>query len=462
MAEMNIHELWNKACFHLQALLHPDVYARWIAVIEPDTLQDHTLQLRVDNNFYQSWLEDNYLDLIRQAIASACGIEVKIQFVVSPRAPADKTEAAVSAAKSAPRRNKPPAPVKEPAGRSGSFETPLNPKFTFDEFIVGPSNHFAHAAAMAVSQAPGRAYNPLFIYGGTGLGKTHLMQAIGHSVMRLSHAKVAYLSCEAFLNEYIFALQNHSLPAFRKKYRQGDVLLIDDIHFLAGKDGIQEEFFHTFNALHDARKQIVINSDRPAAEIKGLEQRLVSRFEWGLVTELQPPELETRIAILRNIKDQGHLMVSNDAISFIADAVRSNIRRLEGALIRVASYASLKGRELTVAEIEGLLRDTLEQEKQETLSFDMIMRTVAEHYDIRLADMTSKRRPQAIAMPRQIAMYLCRTMTSSSLPEIAVAFGKTHATILHAFRSIEKRISQSAELQQAVAQLTHHLEHRRH
>jgi len=286
------------------------------------------------------------------------------------------------------------------------------------------------------------------------------MQAIGNQVSRMTTSRVVYLSSEAFLNEYIEALQTQSVAAFRRKYRSVDLLLIDDIHFLAGKEGLQEEFFHTFNALYGAQKQIVLTSDRPASEIHGLEQRLMSRFECGLVTELVPPDLETRIAILRRKKEQGKLPLPDDILVFIAESVRSNIRRLEGALIRVTSYASLTGRDLTMMEIENLLRDTLEQEKQATLSFDMIMRVVAEHFDIRLADMTSKRRPQAIAMPRQVAMYLCRSLTSASLPEIANAFSKTHATVLHGFRTIEKRMLHDSDLSQRVNRLVHQLQHK--
>jgi chromosomal replication initiator protein len=334
----------------------------------------------------------------------------------------------------------------------------LNPKFTFNDFVVGPSNNFGHAAALAVAQSPARAYNPLFMYGGSGLGKTHLMQAIGHHVLRNSNAKIVYLSSETFTNEYIDALQNKALVQFRKKYRGVDLLLIDDIHFLAGKERMQEEFFHTFNVLFDAHKQIVMTSDRPASEIHGLEQRLVSRFEWGLVTEMQPPDLETRIAILRNKQAQGGLNLPDEILLFIAKSVRSNIRRLEGALIRATSYASLIGRPVTIADLENLLRDTIDTEKQESLTFEHIMKTVADHYDIRLVDMTSKRRPSAITGPRQIAMYLCRSLTSASLPEIGGAFGKTHATILHACRLVETKMKDDADLRQSVSHLTRQLE----
>jgi chromosomal replication initiator protein len=315
----------------------------------------------------------------------------------------------------------------------------LNPKYTFDDFIIGPSNNFAQAAARAVAEQPAKAYNPLFIYGGVGLGKTHLMQAIGHNILGRGKKHVLYLSTEEFTNEYIDALQNRSLVNFRKKYRNIDLLLIDDIHFLAGKERMQEEFFHTFNALFDAHKQIVMTCDRPASEIPGLEQRLVSRFEWGLVVEMEQPDLETRLAILKTKLRQADVSLSEDVLLYIAQNIKSNIRRLEGALIRVISYSSLTGRDISVSSLERLLHDTLDQEKEAAVTFDTIMKAVAEYYDVRLADMSSTRRQRSVAKPRQVAMFLCRKMTTASLPDIGEAFGKTHATVLHAYRAIGKR-----------------------
>lgn len=454
MTDKKAPELWHAACAHLRKRLHPDVFSRWIAVIEPKELSNDTLVLAVDNNFYQTWLEDNYLPLIRDAVASvAQNPELSIVFAVG------KTPGTAEPVIEPVQEEARPAPKATPAPMRRLMADPLlNPKFTFNDFIVGPSNNFGHAAALAVAQSPARAYNPLFMYGGVGLGKTHLMQAIGHHVLRNSNAKISYLSSETFTNEYIDALQNKSLVQFRKKYRGVDLLLIDDIHFLAGKERMQEEFFHTFNVLFDAHKQIVMTSDRPASEIQGLEQRLVSRFEWGLVTELQPPDLETRIAILRNKQAQSGIALADEIILFIAKSVRSNIRRLEGALIRATSYASLIGRPLTVSDAESLLRDTIDTEKQDALTFEQIMKAVADHYDIRLVDMTSKRRPSAITGPRQVAMYLCRTLTQASLPEIGGAFGKTHATILHACRLVETKMAEDADLRQSVSHLSRQLE----
>jgi chromosomal replication initiator protein len=284
------------------------------------------------------------------------------------------------------------------------------------------------------------------------------MEAIGHHVLGSSRATVCYVSSEAFLNEYIDALQARSLVNFRKKYRSVDLLLIDDIHFLASKERIQEEFFHTFNTLFDARRQIVMTSDRPASEITGLEKRLVSRFEWGLVTELEPPDLETRIAILRHKQAQANVTLPHDILLFIAEHIRSNIRRLEGALIRTISYASLTGRELTLPAVENLLRDTLEHEKKAELTFAVIQKAVAEHFDVRLTDMTSKRRQRSVALPRQVAMFLCRQMTRASLPDIANAFGKTHATVLHACKSIDGRKDMDSELRRSIHTISSRLQ----
>ncbi len=470
MSQWNAVSVWDEACKRLKALLHPDVYVKWIGVIKADGLTDSTLTLGVDNDFYQTWLEENYLPFIKQAVHSVYGAEIGIRFTVKPDA---AVAAPVPVSGPAPRPRpadtlfpmEPQAPPSRGKGRSrdketfsGTTDSPLNHKFTFESFVVGPSNSFAHAACMAVAQAPAKAYNPLFIYGGVGLGKTHLMQAIGNYM--LTHSKlprVCYISSEAFINEYIDSLQSNKSIQFRRKYRNMDLLLIDDIQFLAGKERLQEEFFHTFNALFHAHKQIVLTSDRPASQIQGLEQRLVSRFEWGLVTELQAPDFETRLAILRNKQDQAVFKLPEEILAFIAEHITSNIRRLEGALIRATSYASLYKETLTLARVEELLRDLLEVEQQQSITLDGIQKAVAEYYDVRMADMSSKRRPQAVAQPRQVAMFLCRRLTSASFPEIALAFGKTHATILHACTQVEKRIAANETLKQSVLEITRRL-----
>jgi chromosomal replication initiator protein len=331
----------------------------------------------------------------------------------------------------------------------------MNPRNTFDSFVVGSNNQFAHAAALAVAQSPAKTYNPLFMYGGVGLGKTHLMQAVGqHISARSKGSKVLYISSERFTNEFIDAIQNNTLVKFRRRYRQADVLLIDDIQFFAGKDRSQEEFFHTFNTLFDGHKQIVLSSDRPPSEIANLEARLVSRFEWGLTAELQPPDIETRTAILRKKAQLLHIKLDNEIIEFLAQRIRTNVRRLEGALMRVASFVSLSGRELTSEVIEHLLKDILQEEAKRSITIDQIQRRVAEHFDVRLADMTSKRRPANIAFPRQIAMYLSRELTKASLSEIGEAFGgRDHGTVLHAHRLVKGKIKEEEKIRQVVSLL---------
>ena len=452
----NAVAIWDDARKHLSDKLSKDIFDRWISVIDAKELQDDNLILHVANDFYQTWLIENYLPLISQAVNAAASRELSIEFVVDKNL-IGLEPPAVQDSGPIPDIEVPRKKVRTPR------KTPppkLNPKYTFDRFVIGTSNRFSHAAALAVAQSPARAYNPLFMYGGVGLGKTHLMQAIGHHALMHDHATICYISSEEFTNDYIDALQRKTLVQFRRKYRNTDLLLIDDIHFLGGKERLQEEFFHTFNALFENHKQIVMTSDRPASEIQGLEHRLVSRFEWGLVTELETPDIETRIAILRKKQEQLNTNLSDTVLQYLAENIRANIRRLEGALIRVSSYASLTGRELGSDTLEYLLRDTLDQEQSEILTMEAIQRAVADHYDIRLGDMTSKRRPQSIAFPRQVAMYLCRTMTHHSLPEIGAAFGRNHATVLHAFRLVSERVKDDPSLKQNVHQIKQKLSQR--
>ncbi len=447
----NVSTLWGKACGHLKSALHEDVYSRWIAVIAPVKIDGETLFLSVDNDFYQSWLEEHYLPLICDALRAVSGIDWKISFTIHP---VDLGAPAAAEPEPSPRSSR--VSLRERfSGKRPESRLPLNPKYTMSSFVVGPANSFAHAAALAVSEAPAKAYNPLFIYGGTGLGKTHLMQAIGHAVLEKNRARnICYITCETLLNEYIDALQKRSIHEFRKRYRTVDILLIDDIHFLSGKERIQEEFFHTFNALFDAHRQIIMTSDRPASEINGLEQRLVSRFEWGLVTELERPDFETRMAILRFKRREMQVEIDETIMNFLAENVRSNVRRLEGALVRVVSFLSLTQKPLGLDALKRLLRDTIEEEQQTELSLSAIQKLVAAHYDIRLADMSSAARPRSIAVPRQVAMYLCRSLTPSSLPDIATAFGKTHATVIHACRTVQNRMDVDQDLRRQVESLS--------
>jgi chromosomal replication initiator protein len=452
--QASAEKIWNASQELLRSMLKPDIYDLWFAPVRATHLAEGVLTLEVNNDFCEVWLKENYLGLLQDVLTHSAGSPMKVKFLVAPSSASHSPAKGVTA---------PPPPkaksrnTEHPSEQGNNVrELAFNPKNTFDTFVVGQNNQFSHAAAIAVAQTPGRTYNPLFVYGGVGLGKTHLLHAIGQYVVNHKKgARVAYVSSEKFTNEFIDAIQNNSLAKFRKKYRQTDLLLIDDVQFFAGKERIQEEFFHTFNALHEGHKQIVLTCDRPPGEMQNLEQRLVSRFEWGLVTDLQPPDVETRLAILRKKAHSMGVQLPDDVLSFLANRIRTNIRRLEGALIRVASYASLTGKKLTLEMIEGLLREILHEEGRATISIDQIQRKVADHFDIRLADMTSKRRPENIAFPRQIAMYLARQMTESSLNAIGEAFGgRDHGTVLHACRLVKDRM----EVDTHVRQVVHYLE----
>ena len=433
-------QLWKDACQALQGMLSADLFARWFAPIRSVEIKDDTLVLGVANDFTQIWLQDNFLSLVREAVNQTGKLPLRVKFIVDPHA-----------ARSGAATVKPRTDV---AVRS-ALDSKLNPRYSFDSFVVGPNNSFAHAAALAVAQSPAKAYNPFFMYGGVGLGKTHLMQAIGHCAATSGKSsKVCYVTSEQFLNEYIQSIQTATITKFRKKYRQVDVLLIDDIQFLGGKERMQDEFFHTFNSLFDGHKQIVLSSDRPAAEIANLESRLVSRFEWGLVTELQPPALETRIAIVKKKAAELAINIPDPIVEYLAERIRTNIRRLEGALIRLAAHVSFTGTEITITLLETLLRDALHEEAKRTVTVDLIQRKVAEHFDIRLADMTSRRRPQNVAFPRQVAMYLSRTLTDRSLMDIGESFGgRDHGTVMHACRLVEAKLAADPRLRQTVIHL---------
>jgi len=442
--------VWGTAQQQLRATLNTDIYNLWFLPIKATALDEETLTLEVANDFCEIWLKDNYLGLIRDVLLQSFGQNLKVRFQVNP-AGAGSNELP------APEGKGKAKPHPEPAERSQALrEAAFNPKNTFETFVVGENNNHAHAAAMAVAHAPGKSYNPLFLFGGVGLGKTHLLHAIGqHVAASKKTARVTYLSSEKFTNEYSDAIMNHQLVRFRRKYRQVDVLLIDDMQFLAGHAQIQEEFLHTFNTLHKARKQIVLTCDRPAAEIQNLENRLVSRFEWGLVAEMQLPDVEIRMAILRKKMKAMGMELPEEVLTFLASRIRTNIRRLEGALIRVASFASLTGKKVTIQTVQGLLREVLHEEGRFTVNIDSIQKKVAEYFALPIADMNSKRRQEKIAFPRQIAMFLARQMTESSLNTIGEAFGgRDHGTVLSAFRLIKDRM----EIDAHVRQVVHYLE----
>jgi chromosomal replication initiator protein len=442
-------QLWAEVSATLRNEVSHDTFERWFKDIEALDLDDTHLTLRVPNKIHQFWIESNYQSLLDSALMLATGTGRAIRFIFGA-----ETEPAPPPPEPEPDRE--PESTKDSAPSNG-----LNPRNTFESFVVGANNQFAHAACSAVAAGPGKTYNPLFIYSGVGLGKTHLMQAIGHRIAASKkNPKVFYVTSERFTNEFIDAIQSGSLVKFRRRYRQADVLLIDDIQFLSGKERSQEEFFHTFNALFDGHKQIVLSSDRPPSEIANLEARLVSRFEWGLTAEMQPPDVETRVAILRKKCLGMEVKLSPEVINFLAEKIRTNVRRLEGALMRVASFASLnEGKMPSTERIEMLLKDILQEEARRAVTIDQIQRRVAEHFDVRVADMTSKRRPANIAFPRQIAMYLSRELTKASLAEIGDAFGgRDHGTVLHAHRQVRDKMSKDDKTKQVVSYLDSQLQ----
>ncbi|MFA6959506.1 MAG: chromosomal replication initiator protein DnaA [Opitutaceae bacterium] len=451
--------LWETVKSDFKGLFPEDVYQLWFEPITCLEATEDTLTLGVPNDFAAIWISDNYLDLIVQRLRLTSGrlLNVKLKKSGTP------TDARVSLGEaSAPApRAKPAAPKRTTRydEKGAAYVGSLNPRNTFETFVVGSNNQMAHAAAMAVAQSPAQAYNPLFLYGDTGLGKTHLMHAIGHAILRAKpDTKVAYLSTEKFTNEFIQALQENSLTKFRQRYRSVDILLVDDIQFLAGKERIQEEFFHTFNDLFESGKQIILSSDRRAAEIQKLEARLVSRFEWGLPADIQAPDFETRLAILRTKAATLKFNIPADVANFIAQHISKNIRRLEGALIKVASYATLTGKPIDMAATEMLLQDVLMEQAQNQLTIEIIQKKVADHYQIRHSDMTSKRRPNNIAIPRQIAMYLTRSLTKHSLQEIGDAFGgRDHGTVIHACKSVDNMLEQDTTARGAIEFLRNQL-----
>ncbi len=435
--------LWDSAKADLRSLFPEDVFKLWFDPIVCVEATPEQMTLGVPNDFAAIWINDNYIDLIQQRLRLTSGREMSVKLrKITTDASSGTPFPSAKPRSVAPRRV---VRVEDRPIQNSS----LNPRNTFENFVVGDNNQMAAAAARAVADAPGQSYNPLFLYGETGLGKTHLMHAIGHVVLeRRPDTRVAYLSAEKFTNDFIQAIQENGLIKFRQRYRHVDVLLIDDIQFLAGKERSQEEFFHTFNDLHGTGKQIVISSDRRASEIEKLEARLVSRFEWGLPADIQPPDFETRLAILRTKAAAMKCDLPAPIAAFIAQHISRNIRRLEGALLKVASHTQLTGKPLDLPAVEMLLRDVLMEQAQNQLTLEVIQKRVADHFQIRHSDMTSKRRPNNIAIPRQIAMYLTRTLIAKhSLQDIGDAFGgRDHGTVIHACKSVDNMIAQDPHM----------------
>ncbi len=443
MLDLEISELWQKTLSLVEKQVSKPSFETWLKSAIPTGFYNETLIVEVPHQFAKDWLESRYADMIKTVLHNLLEREISISFVLPNYNNIPDAFQQVAAA--IPKYNH--GEEMQPAS--------LNPKYTFDTFVVGNSNRFAHAASLAVAEAPAKAYNPLFIYGGVGLGKTHLMQAIGHYILENNkRTKVVYVSSEKFTNELINSIRDDKTVEFRNCYRNMDILLIDDIQFLANKERTQEEFFHTFNTLYEANKQIIISSDRPPKEIPTLEDRLRSRFEWGLITDIQPPDLETRIAILRKKAKLEDLQVPNEVMVYIADRIQSNIRELEGALIRVMAFASLNNREITPDLAGEALKDILPPAKPKQISITMIQQIIADFFNMRFDDLKAKKRTRAVAYPRQIAMYLSRELTDHSLPQIGAAFGgRDHTTVIHAHEKISSALQIDTHLQLTITEL---------
>ncbi|MGH2348782.1 MAG: chromosomal replication initiator protein DnaA [bacterium] len=432
-------QVWQEALRRIESRLSKPSYESFVKAMAPVTLTHDVFVFSVPTRLAKEWVETRYVGLIHGALQEVLARNVAIHVTVTEE----------------PAAAPPPAPVQR-----ASEGLPLSPKYTFDTFVIGSGNRFAHAAALAVADAPARAYNPLFIYGGVGLGKTHLLQAIGHHVVHRHHLhRVAYISSEKFTNELINAIRDDRTLDFRSKYRNVDVLLIDDIQFLAGKERTQEEFFHTFNTLHEASRQIIITSDRPPKEIPTLEDRLRSRFEWGLIADIQPPDVETRIAILRKKAEIDGIGVPDEVAEFIAQRIQSNIRELEGALVRVVAYATLTRATITVELAAEILKELLPSGPARPLSIPVIQKAVAEHWSLRVEEMRAKRRTKGVAFPRQIAMYLSRELTDASLPRIGEEFGgRDHTTVMHACDRVKEEIARDSQLAARIKKLVENLQ----
>ena len=433
--------VWETALADMKQQIDEDTYNIWISPSVPISFRENVFELGVANGLFLSWLEDNFKDLILKALQTVTGQPVSLKLLEGYHAEQpEEVKQEVSFVKA--QVKKPKAATKSKTKSDEQRYIPgYNPRFTFDHYVVGDENKFCFAASKAVASAPGRVYNPLFIYGNTGLGKTHLMQAVAQEIIgNKPRAKVEYLSSEEFFNTYIDALEQRKLPSFRRHIRSLDLLLIDDVQFFKGKEKLQEEFFHTFNALFNAHKQIVLTSDRPPHEINGLEKRLVSRFECGQIVDTLPPDYETRLAILRQKQKEQKIKLSDEILDFIAARIKSNVRRLEGALIRLTSYVSMMDEEMDIATAQQLLGSMLEEEVTKKINIQAIQRQVADYYDIRVSDITGNKRPQNIAFPRQVAMFLARELTEESLPSIGEIFNRNHATILHACKAINTQL----------------------
>jgi len=434
--EKYMNDIWQKTLHMIRAAMTEVSFDIWIKGIRPISIKENDFYLCIPNDFTRSILESRYSGLISSAVKQVSQKTYKIKFIL----PSDIEKLALKLPETLP---------------NDIYYGTLNPKYTFDTFVIGNGNQFAHAACLAVSESPAKSYNPLFMYGGVGLGKTHLMHAIGHFILTKNPmSKVLYVSSEKFTNELINSIRDDKNVEFRNRYRNIDVLLIDDIQFIAGKERTQEEFFHTFNSLHETTKQIIISSDRPPKEIPTLEERLRSRFEWGLTADIQPPDLETRIAILKKKAELENAVVEDDLLLYIAKHIESNIRELEGALTRVIAYSSLTNNSLSVATADEVLKDLISENKPLKITVSLIQKVVADYFELKTEEFKSKKRHRPISHPRQIAMYLCRELTELSLPKIGEEFGgRDHTTVIHAYEKIKQDMATENHLRKTLAEL---------
>ena len=435
---MDLTELWQKSLEILRQEIAPVSFETWIVPIKPIAVSNSTVILKIDDSFIKNTVETKYYNLIENTIKHLMGNNYKIAITETENINTEEK-----------------AQSNKPEKQKSEFESNLNPKYVFSTFVVGNSNRLAHAAALAVAESPATAYNPFFLYGGVGLGKTHLMHSIAHYILENNpNAKVLYVSCEKFTNELINSIRDDKNEEFRRKYRNIDVLLIDDIQFISQKERTQEEFFHTFNALYDAHKQIIISSDRPPKEIKTLEERLRSRFEWGLIADINPPDYETRIAILKKKAENDNIVVNDEVYEYIAKNIVSNIRELEGALTRVVAYSQLTQEKISKSLAENALKDIFSDQAAIEVTPDRIQEVVAAYYNIRPEDITGSKRSSNIAYPRQIAMYLTRRMLDISLPKIGESFGgRDHTTVIHAINKIDDNLKKDKNLQSVIFEL---------
>jgi chromosomal replication initiator protein len=447
-----MEEIWLEAQSNIEKVLTPQTFNTWIRPIKYLSSSNYLIELGVPNKFIQEWVVEKYMAMIQEAVSSITDAKYQIHFRISESSEQRKTDGGPVIAKTENIQNE------TGKYRHSDFVSNLNPKYTFENFVCGASNQFAHAAAQSVANNPATSYNPLFIYGGVGLGKTHLLIAIGNHIIQANKkARVCYYTSEKFMNELINCLRYNKMDQFRNKFRSMDILLIDDVQFIAGKERTQEEFFHTFNSLHESHKQIVVTSDKFPKDMPGLEERLRSRFEWGLIADIQPPDIETKVAILKKKADLDMIKLPDDVALFLASSSTTNVRELEGMLIRLGAFSSLTGNEISLTMAQDVLKDIIVDKTRE-ISVEMIQKHVADYFKLKIADLKSDKRLKAFVVPRQIAIYICRELTKCSYPEIGEKFGgKDHSTIIHSFKKIERLIPQNIEIKNTIETLKRNL-----